>query len=305
MTTSELAPGTRDPSLLGAEESRGALPARGGIRGVIRRFSRNKGALAGLVILVLLISGAIFVPYVGPYDPIEVDPRDRFLPPSAAHPMGTDVFGRDILTRVLYGGRISLSLGFIAVGIGGSVGTFLGILAGYYGGFIDRTVSYLIDILLAFPGILLALAISASLGPGIANAMVAVGIASMPQYMRVARGSVLSVKEETYVEAAEAVGASRPRIIRHYILPNVAAPLIVLASLGVGTAILIGAAISFLGLGAQPPTPEWGAMLSEGRNYLRIAWWVTTFPGLFIMLTVMSWNMVGDGIRYALDPRFV
>lgn len=274
-------------------------------RGVVKRFTQNRAAALGFILITLLILSAAFAEQVSPYDPIEIMPLDRFQPPSLAHPMGTDVFGRDIMSRVIHGGKISLSIGFIAVGIGGSIGTAVGVVGGFYGGAIDRLVSYAIDILLAFPGILLALTISASLGPGIENAMIAVGIASLPQYMRVARGSVISVKQEDYVEAARAVGGSNVQIIRRHILPNIVPPIIVLASLGVGTAILIGAAISFLGLGAQPPTPEWGAMLSGGRNYLRTAWWVTTFPGLFILLTVMSWNMIGDGLRYALDPRFI
>jgi peptide/nickel transport system permease protein len=268
-----------------------------------RRFMQNRGATAGALVLVLLAGIAVLAPVIVPYDPISVAPRDKLLAPSLNHPMGTDTFGRDVMSRVIFGTRLSLSLGLIAVGIAGSFGTLAGLVAGYFGGNVDRLLTLVIDVMLAFPGILLALTISATLGPGLQNAMLAVGIASVPQYMRLARGCVLSTREATYVTAARAVGCSSRRIMLRHILPNIVAPIIVLASLGIGTAILVGAAISFLGLGAQPPTPEWGAMVSYGRSYLRVAWWLSTFPGLAIMLTVLSTNMVGDGLRYALDPR--
>jgi peptide/nickel transport system permease protein len=267
------------------------------------RFLRNRAATAGVVVLGLLAAVALAAPLIAPYDPIEVSPRNRLLPPSVLHPMGTDAFGRDVMSRVIFGARLSLTLGFIAVGIAGSLGTLAGLTAGYFGGRIDKLLTLVIDVMLAFPGILLALTISATLGPGLQNAMLAVGIASVPQYMRVARGSVLSAKESTYVTAARALGCPSGRIMFRHVLPNIVAPILVLASLGIGTAILVGATISFLGLGAQPPTPEWGAMVSYGRNYVRAAWWLSTFPGLAIMLTVVSTNMVGDGLRYALDPR--
>jgi peptide/nickel transport system permease protein len=241
--------------------------------------------------------------WLAPHDPIAVAPRDRLLPPSLKHLMGTDTFGRDVASRVVYGARLSLSLGVIAVGIAGTVGTLLGLVAGYYAGHLDRAAMFLTDVMLAFPGILLALTISTALGPGLLNAMLAVGIASVPQYARVVRGSVLSVKASTYVEAARAAGCRSSRIMLRHILPNIIAPIIVLASLGIGSAILVGSAISFLGLGSRPPTPEWGTMVSDGRGHLRTAWWISGFPGLAIMLTVLAMNMIGDGLRVAIDPR--
>ncbi len=215
----------------------------------------------------------------------------------------TDHLGRDILSRLLYGARISLTLGLISVGIAATCGTLLGLVAGYYGGRVDLTAGVLIDVMLAFPGILLALGIVTVLRPGITNAMIAVGIAAIPTYTRLVRGSVLAAKNNVYVEAARVVGCRTPRILWLHILPNVLAPLIVLATLGAAQAILAGAALSFLGLGAQPPTPEWGLMLSEGRRYIRDAWWNSMFPGVAIMLTVLAINLLGDGLRDALDPR--
>jgi peptide/nickel transport system permease protein len=281
-----------------------ALPVRRA-RGVLawNRFRRNRAAAAGLVILALLAVVALMAAWIATQDPIAVAPRDRLQPPSAKYLMGTDTFGRDIFSRVVFGARVSLSLGIIAVGIGGAVGTAIGLVAGYYGGPVDQVATLLTDVMLAFPGILLALTISTALGPGLANAMLAVGIASIPQYMRVVRGSVLSVKVSSYVEAARALGCRSSRIMLRHILPNIVAPVIVLASIGIGSAILVGAAISFLGLGSQPPAPEWGVMVSDGRSHLRTAWWTSVFPGLAIMLTVLATNMVGDGLRFALDPR--
>lgn len=256
------------------------------------------------MVLLVAVGAAALVPgWITPHDPIAVAPRDRLKPPSLQHPMGTDTFGRDVMSRVLYGGRLSLSLGVIAVGISGSAGTLLGLVAAYYGGRVDRGVSLLTDIMLAFPGILLALTISTALGPGLLNAMLAVGVASVPQYVRVVRGSVLAVKGTNYVEAARAAGCRSRRIMTRHILPNILAPVIVLGSIGIGAAILVGAAISFIGLGSQPPTPEWGTMVSDGRGHLRTAWWISGFPGLAIMLTVLAMNMIGDGLRVALDPR--
>jgi peptide/nickel transport system permease protein len=230
-------------------------------------------------------------------------PVDALQRPSAAYPMGTDQFGRDILSRIIFGARLSLQVGFIAVGIASAIGITLGMVAGYYGRWIDGAIGIVIDIMLAFPGILLALAIVAVLGPNLVNLMVAVGIASVPTYARLIRGAVLSARELTYVEAARVVGAKDRTIMFRHIMPNVLAPAIVLATLGIGQAILIGAAISFLGLGAKPPTAEWGAMLSSGRNFLQQAWWITLFPGVAIMITVLSINLLGDGLRDALDPR--
>ena len=211
--------------------------------------------------------------------------------------------GGDILSRVIFGARISLQVGLIAVGIAGSLGGLLGLVAGYYGGWLDTVVVTLVNLMLAFPGILLALAIVAALGPGLINVMIAVGISSIPAYIRLVRGSVLSVKESDYVDATRLIGCRDARIIFRHILPNVLAPFIVLSTLKVAEAILIGAAVSFLGLGAQPPIPEWGVMVNDARSYMRRAWWMATFPGLAIVITVLAMNLLGDGLRDALDPR--
>ena len=268
-----------------------------------QRLRRNRGAMIGLGILILLVVMAIFAPLLAPEEPNVMAPRDALEAPGAAYPMGTDQFGRDILSRIIFGSRLSLQVGFIAVGIASIFGVTLGLISGYYGRWIDGAIGILIDIMLAFPGILLALAIVAVLGPSLLNLMVAVGIASVPTYARLIRGAVLSTRELTYVEAARVLGAPDRSIMFRHIMPNVIAPAIVLATLGIGQAILIGAAISFLGLGAKPPTAEWGAMLSSGRNFLQQAWWITLFPGLAIMITVLSINLLGDGLRDALDPR--
>lgn len=267
------------------------------------RLWQNKGAVVGLGIIGLLVLVAVFAPFVAPYDPIEVSPGEALKGPSPQHLMGTDYIGRDIFSQVVFGSRISLRVGFISVGIGAFFGTILGLCAGYYGRRVDSLIMRLMDMMLAFPGILLALAIVAVLRPGLSKVMIAVGISLIPVYTRLARGSVLSVKEMAYVEAARTVGCSSLRIIFLHILPNILSPIIVMSTLGMGRAIIAAAALSFLGLGAQPPTPEWGAMASAGRNYLRQAWWISTFPGLAIMITVMAINMLGDGLRGALDPR--
>ena len=232
-----------------------------------------------------------------------MDLSNRFHPPSLAHPFGTDDFGRDVFTRVLYGARISLQVGIIAVGIAGALGSLLGLLTGYLGGWVDAAGQWLVDVLLAFPGLLLALAIIAVLGPGLPNVMVAVGIGSMPAYARLMRGQVLSLKHDEFVEAARVIGCSSMRILFVHILPNTLSPVIVLASLGFAGSVLSAAALSFIGMGAQPPTPEWGAMLATGREYLRKEWWIATFPGMAIALTVLGFNLLGDGLRDALDPQ--
>jgi peptide/nickel transport system permease protein len=264
---------------------------------------RNRGALIGLAILAALALMAIFAPLLAPEEPNVMVPGDALAKPSAQYPMGTDQFGRDILSRIIFGARLSLQVGFIAVGIASAIGILLGMLAGYYGRWIDGLIGIVIDIMLAFPGILLALAIVAVLGASLVNLMIAVGIASVPTYARLIRGAVLSTRELTYVEAARVIGARDRTIMFKHIMPNVIAPTIVLATLGIGQAILVGAALSFLGLGPAPPTSEWGAMLSTGRNFLQQAWWITLFPGLAIMVTVLSINLLGDGLRDALDPR--
>jgi len=251
----------------------------------------------------MVVMIAIISPIITPYDPSQYQPRDRLKPPSLAHLFGTDALGRDVFTRVMYGARYSTWIGFISISVSLIMGAALGMISGYSGGLVDSVIMRLMDVMLAFPGILLALFIAAILGPGLNNLMIALGISAIPGYARVSRSSVLSVKETVYVESAKAIGC-RPVVIglRH-ILPNILAPLIVLSTMGLASRILSAAALSFLGLGAEPPTPEWGLMLSEGRRYLRQAWWITTFPGLAIMTTVIGINLLGDGVRDALDPR--
>jgi peptide/nickel transport system permease protein len=252
-------------------------------------------------VLITLLS--ILAPLIAPYDPIKVNSSSALQPPSLQYLLGTDHLGRDILSRILYGGQVSLRIGLISVGISLTFGMILGLVAGYYGRTVDMTVMRLIDVLLAFPNILLALAVIAILGPGLTNVMIAVGISYIPHYTRVVRSSVLSIKTATYVEAARVAGCSDLRVIALHILPNAVSSVIVVGTLGVATAILVAAALSFLGLGVQPPTPEWGAMVSAGRDYLRNNWWVSTFPGITIMITVLSINLLGDGLREAIDPK--
>lgn len=265
-----------------------------------REFRRNRGAVLGLLVVGVLVATAALAPVLAPYDPALTD-ADRLLrAPGRAHLLGTDQFGRDVLSRILHGASASLQVGIIAVGIAASAGMLLGLLSGYYGRWIDLVVMRVIDVMLAFPSILLALGIVAVLGPSLNNVMLAVGIAGVPVYTRLVRGQVLQTKALTFVEAARTTGCRDARIVGRHIL---VAPVIVVATLGVAGAILTGAALSFLGLGAQPPSSEWGAMLSDGRSFLRQAWWVTTFPGLAITVTVLAINIVGDGLRDALDPR--
>lgn len=253
--------------------------------------------------MLLLAAVAIAAPFLAPYDPLAPSLEDRLSAPSTLHWLGTDDLGRDILSRVIYGARASLQVGILAVAFALAAGAVLGIVAGYYGGLIDNLVMRVMDVMLAFPGVLLAIAVVAIMGPSLGNAMVAIGIVSIPVYARIVRSSTLQVKASEYLEAARALGAGDLRIILRHVLPNCMAPLIVQATLGIATAILDAAGLSFLGLGAQPPTPEWGAMLSGGRAFLRVAPWVTAFPGIAIVLLVMGFNMFGDGLRDALDPR--
>ncbi len=269
----------------------------------MRRLARSKGAVAGLVILLVLVIIALLAPLISPFDPIKIDTSHYLYSPGSPYFFGTDQYGRDVFSRVLYGSRISLVIGLISVGIASVIGVTVGLVSGYYGGWVDSILMRLIDVMLAFPGILLALGIVSMLGPSLRNVMIAVGISSVPTYARLTRGSVLSARTELYVDAAHVTGVPNRLILYRHILPNVVAPVIVAATLGVGAAILWAAALSFLGLGAQPPTAEWGRMLSDGRQYLRDQWWIATFPGLAIMVTVLAMNMLGDGLRDALDPR--
>jgi peptide/nickel transport system permease protein len=270
---------------------------------VVRQLRRNRGAVIGLIIVLILIFVAIFAPWIAPYDPLDNSIREALQPPSRQHLLGTDELGRDLLSRLIFGARISLRVGLIAVAIAGGVGVTLGTVAGFYGGWLDEGTMRLIDILMAFPGMLLALMIITILGPGLTNVMIAVGIGSIPSFTRVARGATLTVRSQDYILAAQVVGCGSRRIITRYIVPNILPSIIVLATLRVATAILAAAGLSFLGLGAQPPSPEWGAILNTARTYLRRAWWFFTFPGLAIMITVLSMNLFGDGVRDALDPR--
>lgn len=268
-----------------------------------QRLLRHRTGMIGAVIVGLLIITGIFGPYLAPYDPNEIDFGVRFAPPSLAHPMGADDFGRDILSRILVGARVSLQVGFIAVTLATIVGSMLGMIAGYSNRIIDEVIMRLMDVLFAFPAILLAIAILAALGKGVANAMIAIGIVYTPIFARIARSAVLTIRNEEYVEAANAIGARRARILWKHIFPNSLAPLIVEISLSLAFAILAEAALSFFGLGTQPPDASWGRMLSEGRAYFRQSIWLGVFPGLAIMLTVMGFNFLGDGLRDVLDPR--
>lgn len=268
-----------------------------------RRFLTIRSAATGAAVLLLLVLAAVFAPYLTPVEYDKIAPTAAYEAPSREHLMGTDKFGRDVFTRVLFGGRISLTVGLIATAIGGVVGVLLGMTAGYFGGLVDEATMRVLDMMLAFPGILLAMGIVAMLGPSLRNLMIAVGIGYIAGFARLMRGNVLAARRFDYVLAAEALGGRSWTILRRHILPNIAAPLIVYATLSVAAAILTAAGLSFLGLGAQPPSPEWGIMLSDGRETLNRAWWVSLFPGLAILLTTLSINFVGDGLRVALDPR--
>jgi peptide/nickel transport system permease protein len=272
-------------------------------REIWRRLKRNRAAIVGGIIVLLFVATAILAPWLSPYHPNEGDLTKRLKAPDREHLLGTDPLGRDLLSRVIYGARISLQIQLVAVVIAMVVGIILGMVGGYYGGTFDHLIMRLMDILLAFPGIFLAIAIIAVLGPGLTNLMLAAGIYSIPQFARIVRGSVLSLKEKEFVEAAKAVGEKDFNILFRYLLPNSMAPIIVQTTLRMATVLLTASGLSFLGLGVQPPTPEWGAMLSNARAYLITAPHVATVPGLAIMLVVMGFNLFGDGLRDSLDPR--
>ena len=290
------------PSLSSAWGERKAR-SEGQTRAALRRLIRQPASAIGAVLLLILIAAAILAPALTPYDPAQMSPREARLAPSWNHPFGTDHFGRDVLARILYGGRVSLRVGLIAVAIGAGIGTLLGATAGYRGGWVDEIISRVLDVMLAFPGILLAIAVVAVLGPDLQNLMIAVGVGTIPGFARLVRGQILTAREFDYVVAARALGCSHVKIVVRHILPNVMAPVIVFATLAIAGAILAGASLNYLGLGAKPPTPEWGLMLAESRDQMRRAWWLPTFPGLAIILTVLAINAVGDGLRDAFDPR--
>ena len=285
-------------AVLDAEEAE-SVPAR---RLALARFMRNRGAVAGAAVLGFWLAIALVSPWLAPHDPTDTIAMAR-QPPSAEFWFGTDTLGRDVFSRVLVGSQVSLQLGLISIALGLGPGVALGLVAGYFGGRIDAVLSRIVDAMLAFPSILLALVIIAALGPNLRNVMIAVGIGTVPLYARLTRGSVLAVRRLPYVEAARVVGNPHHRIMIRHVLANAYAPIVVLSTLQVGHAILVGSGLSFLGLGAQPPTPEWGLMSAEGRDVLRRAWWISTFPGLAILSVVTALNLLGDGLRSALDPR--
>ncbi|GAC1653260.1 MAG: ABC transporter permease [Vulcanimicrobiaceae bacterium] len=279
-----------------------SAPARTYTADVWRRLRRTPGAIWGLAIVSIIVLAAAFAPFIAPAGPLAQNLSDQAARPSFAHLMGTDKLGRDIFARIVFGAQISIRIGFIAVGLAMTAGTLIGVVAGYLGGKIDGLLMACMDLMLAFPSIILAIGITTILGPSINNLMIAVGIVYVPQYARLARSSVLAVKNLEYIEAARALGAWMPRILARHVLPNVASPLLVQATLGIATATLEAAGLSYLGLGARPPMPEWGAMLNDARDYWLSAPWALIFPGLAITTMVLGINLLGDGLRDALDP---
>lgn len=286
-----------------AEPVAAPAPRPSGLGRFLRVFLRSGLAAAGLVIVTGLILTAVFASQVAPYDPNALHPRDALKPPSAQYWMGTDDLGRDIFSRVVHSSRASLMVGVIAIGIAGAAGIPLGLVGGYFGGWPDTVIMRTMDALLAFPAVLLAIALMAVLGPSLQNAMVAIGIIYIPTFARITRANVLSLREKEFVEAARAIGMPSGRILLRVILPNCLSPLLVQASLGIGYAVLVEASLSFLGLGVQPPAPSWGSMLYYGRNLMQMAPWFVVFPGLAIFAAVLGFNFLGDALRVALDPR--
>jgi peptide/nickel transport system permease protein len=268
-----------------------------------KRLAKNKLAVAGLIVVAILFVVAIAAPILSPYDPDEIDISNILAPPTRAHLFGTDILGRDILSRMIHGARVSLSVGFVAVGISTIIGVFLGSLSGYYRGIPDTIIMRFVDIMLCFPSFFLILAVIAFVGPSIWNIMVVIGVTSWMGVTRLVRAEFLSIRERDFVQAAISQGAGDLRIIFLHILPNAMAPVLVAATLGVAAAVLIESGLSFLGLGVQPPNPSWGNILTEGKDNIEIAWWLSLFPGLAILITVLGYNLLGEGIRDSLDPR--
>ena len=282
-----------------------ALPYR---PGRLRRFARaplmrNPLNVAAIAIILAFAASALFAPVVAPADPLAQALGGRLEPPSAAHWFGTDQLGRDIVSRIVFGARISLVIGLVVVASAGVFGTFIGLIAGYVGGLADEALMRLTDVFLAFPPLILAMAIAGALGPSLVNAIIAIAVVTWAVYARLSRGQILSLRGREFVEAARAIGATGPRIVIRHLLPNAVAPLMVQASFDMGAAIVAAAGLSFIGFGAQPPTPEWGVMISEGRNFISTQPWLSLFPGLAILLAVGAFNVLGDGLRDALDPR--
>jgi peptide/nickel transport system permease protein len=267
------------------------------------RFRRNRLAMSGLVLVAGMFVVALASPWLAPYDPNMIDLKEVLMPPTPAHLLGTDTLGRDVLSRIIFGARVSLLVGFVAVGIATVIGVLVGALAGYYGGWLDQVLMRLVDLMLCFPTLFLILAVIAVLGPSIWNIMVVIGLTGWMGVARLVRAEFLSLKEREFVVAARALGASDVRLMLRHLLPNALTPVMVNATLGVAGAILVESALSFLGLGVQPPTPSWGNILTMGKDNIEIAWWLSFFPGLAILVTVMSYNLLGEGIREAIDPR--
>jgi len=270
-----------------------------------RRFKRNRLALFGAVIILSLAVTAIIAPLIAPFDPNQQDILHRLEPPSAKHFLGTDDLGRDLLSRIIYGTRVSLLVGFVAVGIAIMIGALLGLFSGYFGGRLDALIMRLVDIMLCFPTFFLILMVIAFLEPNIWNVMIVIGLTGWPGLTRLVRGECLSVREREFVQAAKALGLSNLRIMLVHLLPNVMAPVLVAATLGIGGAILTESALSFLGLGVQPPTASWGNILTAGKDYISTAWWLSLYPGLAILITVLAYNLLGEGLRDVLDPRMM
>jgi peptide/nickel transport system permease protein len=266
-------------------------------------WRRSPLTVIGLALIAILALIAVSAPFLAPADPLKQVLSTRLDPPSAEHWLGTDQLGRDVLSRMIYGARISLLIGLVVVGLAASIGTFVGVVAGYAGGLLDEALMRVTDVFFAFPALILAMAISGALGPSLTNAMIAIAVVSWPVYARLVRAQVLSLREREFVEASRGLGASAQRVVWGHILPNTLAPLLVQSSFDMGGAILSAAGLSFIGFGTQPPTAEWGVMISEGRNYIATHPWLSLFPGLAILFTVAAFNLIGDGLRDALDPR--
>ena len=279
-------------------------PSLRGLRLVARApILANPLNVVSFALIALFAACAILAPLLAPYDPLLQDLGSRLRPPSPEHWLGTDSLGRDIASRILYGARISLIIGVVVVASAGVVGTTIGLIAGYAGGLVDEALMRLTEVFLAFPALILAMAIAGALGPSLTNAIIAIAAVTWAVYARLTRGQILSLRQREFVEAARAIGASRVRIVWHHLLPNVLAPLMIQASFDLGSSIIAAAGLSFIGFGAQPPTPEWGVMISEGRNYISTQPWLSLFPGLAILFAVGSFNLLGDGLRDAFDPR--
>lgn len=266
------------------------------------RFKKNRLALAGLIIVSVIVFVSVFAPLLTPYNPFETAPLDRLQAPSESHWLGTDALGRDVLTRLLYGGRIALEIGILVILFEGAIGIFLGLIAGFFGGIIDSIIMRIVDVLRSFPVIILAMAIAGIMGQGVFNVVIALGIVGWTTYARMVRSKILTIKKANYVEAARSIGESKASIIWRYVMPNAAPTAIIMICIMMPTALIASATLSFLGVGVQPPTPSWGSMIAAGRSYLLRAPWISTSAGLFIMVTVLGFNFIGDGLRDALDP---